>query len=143
MNSYAQVSGMDRDAIQTTAGVVSISKVGKARADGVTFNVTFEGAHFDQLYGSRYGYFTDGDTTHNPAGRIIIEDFVGGFSEPPSVSMYDFRKQPPVVLSISNALDLDEVSWTGDNVFLSAAGKWYVFAHDRLSHSKPPQRTAP
>lgn len=143
MNSYAQISGMDHDAIQTTAGVVSISKVGKAHADGVTFNVTFEGAHFDQLYGSRYGYFTDGDTAHKPAGRIIIEDFVGGFSEPPSVSMYDFRKRPPVVFSIRNALDLDEVRWTDDNVFLSAAGKWYTFAHDRLSRSKPPKRTAP
>ena len=143
MNSYAQVSGTDHDAIQTTAGVVSISKTGKAQADGVTFNVTLRGTHFDQLYGSRYAYFTDGDTAHKPADRIIIEDFVGGFSEPPSVSMYDFRKPQPVVLSIGNALDLDEVRWTNDNVFLSASGEWYTFAHDRLFRSKPPKGTAP
>ncbi|WP_156954266.1 hypothetical protein [Paraburkholderia acidipaludis] len=43
------------------------------------------------------------------------EDFVGGFSEPPSLSMYDFRTQPPVVLSISNALDLNAVRWTDGN----------------------------
>lgn len=142
MNSYAQVSGTDPDAIQTTAGVVSISNVGKARADDVTFNVTFEGAYFDQLYGSRYAYFTDGDTAHKPADCIIIEDFVGGFSEPPAVSMYDFRKPPPVVFPISSTLGLDEVRWADDNAFLSAAGKWYTFAHDRLSRSKLPKGAA-
>ncbi|MBB5503255.1 hypothetical protein [Paraburkholderia sp. MM5384-R2] len=57
------------------------------------------------------------------------EDSVGGFSEPPLPSMYDFRKQPPVVLSISNALNLNEVRWTDDNVFLTAAEKWYTFSN--------------
>jgi hypothetical protein len=143
VHSQAQTSGADQVILQTVAGALSISNVTPVLADGVTFNVSLNGAHFDQCYGSRYAYYPDSTVTGKPIGRIIMEDFNGGFSESASVSMYDFRKHPPVVLSVSDRLDVDDVRWTDDAVFLSTKGKWYIFAHGRLSRSQPPARATP
>ncbi|CAE6792881.1 hypothetical protein [Paraburkholderia nemoris] len=143
VNSHAQTSGPDRDVVQTLAGTLSISRVERVRADSVTFNVSLKGAHFDQYYGSHYAYYVDSSTNSKPVGRMIVEDFNGGASEPPLVSMYDFRKQSPVVLSVSDKLDLDDVRWTADAVFLSTSGRWYAFAHKRLLRSPLPKNATP
>jgi hypothetical protein len=143
MSAYAQTSGGDHDSIQTVAGTLEINKVARAQADGVTFNASLNGAHFDQLYGSHYTYYIDSDETDKPANRVVVEDFSGGFSDPPSVSLYDFRKKPAVALPISDKLDVDDVSWSNNAVLISADGKWYSFSNNKLSRSSPPKKTVP
>ena len=66
--------------------------------------------------------------------------FIGGFSDLPSLTLYDFRKSPPVALPISDKLDLENVRWTDSSVLLSADGKWYSFSRNRLSRLKAPER---
>lgn len=138
--SYAQTSGGDHDTIQTVAGALSVTKVQRVQKDGATFNATLNGANFDQLYGSHYVYYTDSDGTAKPATRIVLEDFVGGFSDLPSLTLYDFRKSPPVALPISDKLDLENVRWTDSSVLLSADGKLYLFSRNRLSRLKAPEK---
>ncbi|PMS28730.1 hypothetical protein C0Z16_23015 [Paraburkholderia rhynchosiae] len=143
VHSQAQTSGADQVVVRTLAGALSIANVTPVQTDGVTFNVALNGAHFDQCYGSRYAYYADSAVRGKPVGRIIIEDFNGGSSDPASVSMYDFRKHPPVVLSVSDRLDVDDVRWTDDAVFPSANGRRHIFAHGKLSRSQPPASATP
>ncbi|SDQ19314.1 hypothetical protein SAMN05443245_0310 [Paraburkholderia fungorum] len=133
--SYAQTDGGDHESIQTAAGTLSIVKVEHIKADGVTFNASLDGAKFDQLYGSRYTYYTDSAGADSPATRVVVQDFIGGFSDTSSVSLYDFRRKPPVALPISGKLDVDDVRWTDSAVLLSANGKWYSFSRNKLSRS--------
>ncbi|MFM0497832.1 hypothetical protein [Paraburkholderia caledonica] len=140
--SYAQTDGGDRDSIQTVAGTLSIVKVEHVKTDGVTFTASLNGAQFDQLYGSHYTYYTDSIGADKPATRVVVEDFIGGFSDTPSVSLYDFRKRPPVALPISNKLDVDDVRWSDSAVLLSANGTWYSFSGKKLARSKPPKKSA-
>lgn len=140
--TYAQTDGGDHDSIQTTAGTLAIDKVEHVKTDGVTFNASLNGAQFDQLYGSHYTYYTDSTGVDKPATRVVVQDFIGGFSDTPSVSLYDLGKKPPVALPISNKLDVDDVRWTDSAVLLSANGKWYSFFRNKLSRSQPPKKTA-
>jgi hypothetical protein len=140
--SYAQTDGGDRDSIQTVAGTLSIVKVEHVKTDGVTFNASLNGAPFDQLYGSHYTYYTDSTGADKPATRIVVEDFIGGFSDTPSVSLYDLRKKLPVVLPITNKLDVDDIRWSDSAVLLSANGSWYTFSGKALTRSKPPKNAA-
>ncbi|WP_322049451.1 hypothetical protein [Paraburkholderia sp. J67] len=136
--SYAQTDGGGRDTIQTVAGTLSIVKVEHMKTDGITFNASLNGAPFDQLYGSHYTYYTDSNGADKPATRIVVEDFIGGFSDTPSLSLYDLRKKPVVVLPISNKLDVDDIRWSDSAVLLSANGSWYSFSGKKLMRSKPP-----
>jgi len=138
--TYAQTSGGDHNTIQTVAGTLSVSKVQRVQKDGITFNASLNGTNFDQLYGSHYTYYTDADRTNKPAARIVLEDFIGGFSDLPSVMLYDFRKIPPVALPISDKLDIDDIRWTDSSVLLSADGNWYSFSGNRLSRVKAPEK---
>ncbi|WP_321952661.1 hypothetical protein [Paraburkholderia bannensis] len=138
--SHAQTSGGDHDSIQTVAGELAISKVARVQADGVTYNATLNGARFDQLYGSHYTWYSDAADSHAPASRIVIEDFSGGFSDAPSVSLYDFRKKPPVVQAVSDKLDVDDVRWTDSAVLINANDKWYAFSRNKLSPSRGPKK---
>jgi hypothetical protein len=133
-SAFAQTSGGNFNDIKTVVGILSIDKVDHVGADGVTFRVKLNGREFDQLYGSRYTYYEDSEN-HGDAARLIVEDFVGGFSDTPTVLLYDFRQKTPNILHVSDHLDVDGVKWTSSAVFLSADGKWYKFCKGRLVRS--------
>lgn len=114
------------------AGVLSISKVGHVANDGATYHVVLDGKHFDELYGSRHMYYPVLDDKSGAISRMVMEDFSGGFSDPPSTSLYDFRRAPPAVVPISSKLDIDDVRWQPGTVLLHAGDKWYTFANGKL-----------
>lgn len=89
----AQTFGGDHDTVRTIAGTLQISKIVRPGSDGVTFDVELDGKPFDQLYGSRYVYYPDSKDQDKAVSRMIMEDFSGGFSDPPTVSIYDFRQK--------------------------------------------------
>lgn len=132
ISAEAQTSGGDHDTIRTIAGTLQISKTVRPGSDGVTFNVELDGQRFDQLYGSRYVYYLDSKQQDKAVSRVVVEDFIGGFSDPPSVSLYDFRQKPAAVLPITDRLDIDDVQWLPGRVLLSAGGKWFAFANGKL-----------
>lgn len=135
-SAFAQTSGEDVNEIKTIIGTLSIVKAQHVAADNVTFHVKLNGREFDQLYGSRYTYYED---SKDAATRIIVEDFTGGFSDPPSVMLYDFRGKNPDILNVSDRLDVDGVRWTSNTVFLSKNGKWYKFYNGQLTRSSLPK----
>jgi hypothetical protein len=138
ISAFAQTSGGNFNEIKTVVGILSIDKVNHVGADGVTFQVKLNGREFDQLYGSHYTYYEDSEN-HGGTTRLIVEDFVGGFSDTPSVLLYDFRQKAPNILHVSDHLDVDGVRWTSSAVFLSANGKWYKFHKGRLLQSGVPK----
>lgn len=137
-SASAQTSGGSFNEIKTVVGVLSIGKVDRVGADGVTFQMKLNGREFDQLYGSHYTYYEDSEN-HDGTARLIVEDFVGGFSDTPSVLLYDFRQKTPNISHVSDHLDVDDVRWTSSAVFLSANGKWYKFYKGRLLRSGAPK----
>lgn len=136
--AFAQMSGGNFNEIKTVDGILSIDKVDHVGADGITFQVKLNGREFDQLYGSHYTYYEDSENLGGTA-RLIVEDFVGGFSDTPSVLLYDFRQKTPNIFHVSDHLDIDGVRWTSSAVFLSANGKWYKFYKGRLLQSSVPK----
>ena len=137
-NSSAQTSDGKFNEIKTIVGILSIGKADNVGLNGVTFQVKLNGREFDQLYGSRYTYYED-STNHAGTARLIVEDFVGGFSDTPSVLLYDFRQNSPTISHVSDHLDVDGVRWTSSAVFLSANGRWYKFYKGRLWRSGAPK----
>ncbi|KVT46441.1 hypothetical protein WL80_10810 [Burkholderia ubonensis] len=129
----ARTAGGDQDAIRTVAGVLTISKVGHVANDGATYHVVLDGKHFDELYGSRHMYYPEPDDKSGAISRMVMEDFSEGFSDPPFVSLYEFRRTPPAVLPISSNLDIDDVRWQPGKMLLHAGDKWYTFANGKLS----------
>lgn len=95
--AFAQTKGTGHDRFQTDAGSLVVSRVGSASGHGATYSVSLNGKAFDQLYGLQYLYYLDQESTDAKVGRMLVEDFIGGFSDPPAVTLYDFRKSPPVV----------------------------------------------
>ncbi|WP_243843975.1 hypothetical protein [Paraburkholderia caballeronis] len=138
VSAFSQTSGGDTEEIKTIAGTLTINKAPHAEADSATFHVKLNGREFDQLYGPRYTYYEDSKDTVG-ATRIIVEDFAGGFSDPPSVMLYDFRKKNPDISNVSGHLDVDGVKWTSKAVFLSENGKWYKFFNGKLTRGGPPK----
>ncbi|MCA8205364.1 hypothetical protein LGM71_30475 [Burkholderia sp. AU33545] len=132
INVKAQTSGGDHDTIRTVAGTLQISKIARPGSDDVTFNVELDGKQFDHLYGSRYVYYPDSKEQDKAVSRLIVEDFSGGFSDPPVISLYDFRQKPAAVLPVSDKLDIDDVRWLPGRVLLSVGGKWFAFANGKL-----------
>jgi len=137
-NVFAQTSGGDINEFKTIAGTLTITKTDHAGVDSATFNVNLNGHEFDQLYGAHYLYYED-DKNPGGASRVLIEDFVGGFSDTPLVLLYDFRGKTPNVSHVSDQLDVDDVRWTSNAVFLSANGKWYRFYKGRLLQGSFPK----
>lgn len=138
-NIFAQTSGSDQNKIKTIAGTLAIEKIGHAaRANGITFEVNLNSQKFDRLYGSHYSYYED-HANSDGATRILMEDFVGGFSDMPSIFIYDFRGKAPNISHVSDQLDVDDVRWTSSAVFLSANGKWYRFYKGTLHQSSLPK----
>ncbi|WP_232458700.1 hypothetical protein [Burkholderia ubonensis] len=132
----AQTAGGDHDTIHTMADALTISKVRHVASDGVMYRVYLDGKQFDELYGPRHMYYSEPDGESGATSRIMMEDFSGGFSDPPSVSLYDFRRTPPAVLPISSKLDIDDVRWQPGKVLLHAGDKWYTFADGKLSPTR-------
>jgi hypothetical protein len=93
---------------------------------------------FDRLYGSHYVYYTDSTAESKLASRIVVEDFVGGFSDAPLVVLYDLRKQPPVALPVSDKLAIDDLRWTPGSVVISVDGQWFAFSGRKLTRVRPP-----
>jgi hypothetical protein len=135
-NAFAQTSGEDVNEIKTIVDTLSIIKAQHVTADNVTFHAKLNGREFDHLYGSRYTYYED---SKDAVARIIVEDFTGGFSDPPSVMLYDFRRKTPDILNVGDRLDVDGVRWTSNAVFLSENGKWYKFYNGKLTRSSLPK----
>lgn len=127
INVKAQTSGGDHDTIRTVAGTLQISKIARPGSDGVTFNVELDGKQFDHLYGSRYVYYPDSKEQNKAVSRLIVEDFSGRFSDPPVISLYDFRQKPAAVLPVSDKLDIDDVRWLPGCVLLSVWGEVVCF----------------
>lgn len=141
--TFAQTEGTGHDTLQTVAGSLVVSKAGSASGDGTTFSVSLNGKAFDQLDGSRYHYYLNQESADAKVGRMLIEDFiVVGFSDPPAVTFYDFRKGIPVVSQVSEKLDFDKLQWTQNSVFFESNGKWFVFEGKRLTEHKPPSSTS-
>ncbi|KWE78955.1 hypothetical protein [Burkholderia territorii] len=140
INVQAQTADGDHDTIHTGAGTLQISKIARPGSDGVTFNVELDGKQFDHLYGSRYVYYPDSAKQDKAISRLIVEDFNGGFSDPPVVSLYDFRQKPAAVLPVSDKLDIDDVRWLPSRVLLSVGGKWLVFANGKLMPVHPKRK---
>ncbi|WP_230938210.1 hypothetical protein [Burkholderia territorii] len=132
LNVKAQTSGGDHDTIRTVAGTLQISKIVRPGSDGITFNVELDGKQFDHLYGERYAYYPDSKEQDKVVSRLIVEDFSGGFSDPPAVSLYDFRQKPAAVWPVSDKLDIDDVRWLPNRVLLRVGGKWFAFANGKL-----------
>lgn len=124
----AQTAGGDHDTIRTVAEALTISKVEHMAGDGVAGHVDLGGKRFDELYGSRHMYYPELDDKSGAISRMVMEDFSGGFSDPPSTSLYDFRRAPPAVVPISK-LDIDDVRWQPGTVLLHAGDKWHTFAN--------------
>lgn len=132
----AQTAGGDHDTIRTVAGALTISKVEHMAGDGVAGHVDLGGKRFDELYGSRHMYYPELDDKSGAISRMVMEDFSGGFSDPPSTSLYDFRRTPPAAVPISSKLDIDDVRWQPGTVLLHAGDKWYTFATYKLKSTK-------
>ncbi|AIO77331.1 TPA: hypothetical protein QDC51_001527 [Burkholderia multivorans] len=128
----AQTFGGDHDTVRTIAATLQISKIVRPGSDGVTFDVELDGKPFDQLYGSRYVYYPDSKDQDKAVSRMIMEDFSGGFSDPPTVSLYDFRQKSAAVLPISDKLDVQDIRWLPNRVLLSVEGRWFAFANGKL-----------
>ena len=137
-NVSAQVDGGNRQSISTVSGTPVIVKLPVTAADGATFDATLNGKPFERLYGSHYVYYTDSTAEDKPASRIVVEDFIGGFSDAPSVVLYDFRKQPAVALPVSDKLAIDDVRWTPSSVVIGADGRWFEFSGRKLTRARPP-----
>ncbi|MDP9651642.1 hypothetical protein [Paraburkholderia caledonica] len=136
-NAFAQADGGDRQSISTVSGTLLIVKLPVPARDGANFNATLNGKPFDRLYGSRYVYYTDSTAEDKPASRIVVEDFVGGFSDAPSVVLYDLRKQPAVALPVSDKLAIDDLRWTASSVVIDADGRWFAFSGRKLTRVRP------
>ncbi|WP_223217450.1 hypothetical protein [Paraburkholderia phenoliruptrix] len=111
-SAFAQADGGDTQSISTVSGTLLIVKLPVRARDGATFNATLNGKSFDRLYGSHYVYYTDSTAEAKPVSRVVVEDFVGGFSDAPSVVLYHLRKQPAVGLPVSDKLAIDDLRWT-------------------------------
>jgi hypothetical protein len=137
-NVFGQTDGGDRQSISTVSGTLLIVKLPVTARDGANFDATLNGKPFDRLYGSHYVYYTDSTAESKPASRIVVEDFVGGFSDAPSVVLYDLRKQPPVALPVSDKLAIDDLRWTPGSVVISVDGQWFAFSGRKLTRVRPP-----
>lgn len=135
---FAQADGADRQSISTVSGTLLIVKLPVMARDAANFNVTLNGKPFERLYGSHYVYYTDSTAEDKRASRIVVEDFIGGFSEAPSVVLYDLRKQPAVALPVSDKLAIDDLRWTPSSVVIGADGQWFAFSGRKLTRVSPP-----
>ncbi|WP_146014034.1 hypothetical protein [Trinickia dabaoshanensis] len=99
----------------------------------MTFTVQLAGYDFDKLYGLRYLYYTESGSRDRPSGRVLMEDFIGGASDTPSIALYDFRKGRPEVVQITDKLDVENVRWRPDAVLLEVDDQWYEFKRGKLS----------
>lgn len=135
---FAQADGADRQSISTVCGTLLIVKLPGTAQDGATFNATLNGKPFDRFYGSHYVYYTDSTAEDKPASRVVVEDFIGGFSDAPSVVLYDLRKQPAVALPVSDKLAIDDLRWTPSSVVIGADGQWFAFSGRKLTRVRPP-----
>lgn len=136
-NAWAQFDGANKNDILTVSGPLQIVKLARPAPDGANFRATLNGSPFDQLYGLRFIYYTDSPAEGKPASRVVIEDFINGFSDAPSVILYDFQKKPATALPISDRLDVDDVRWTNNSVELSANGQWFAFSGHKLTRIHP------
>jgi hypothetical protein len=131
-NACAQFDGANKNVISPVLGPSQIVKLARTAPDGANFSATLNGSPFDQLHGLRFIYYTDSPAEGKPASRVVIEDFIGDFSDAPSVTLYDFRKKPATALPISDRLDVDDLRWTSNSVELSANGQWFAFSGHKL-----------
>jgi len=138
-NVFGQTDGGDRQSISTVSGTLLIVKLPVTARDGANFDATLNGKPFDRLYGSHYVYYTDSTAEGKLASRIVVEDFVGGFADAPSVVLYDLRKQPAATLPVSDKLPIDDLRWTPGSVLIGADGQWFAFAGRKLTRVRPPR----
>ncbi|WP_392396306.1 hypothetical protein [Paraburkholderia caledonica] len=136
-NAWAQFDGGNINDILTVSGPLQIVKLARPAPDGANFRATLNGSPFDQLYGLRFIYYADSPAEGKPASRVVIEDFINGFSDAPSVTLYDFQKKPATLLPISDRLDVDDVRWANNSVELRANGQWFAFSGHKLIRIRP------
>ncbi|MBP0591011.1 hypothetical protein J8I87_15085 [Paraburkholderia sp. LEh10] len=133
---FAQTSGSSGESIATAAGFLTITKLNSSKpGDGGAFAVRLNGKDFDVLYGVKYVYFAD--VKKEVASRIIVEDYIGGFSTPPVLLLYDFLGKTPRVFNVSDSLDVAQVCWSTKSVFLQSNDRWYEFRGTHLVRRQP------
>ena len=131
----AQIS-MGRGAVRTVAGPLTIEEVASTGADPATFRVLLGGRDFDKLYGLNQIYYPDSGASDGLNGRVLMEDFIGGASATPIITMYDFREKSPRIQQVTDKLDVDDVQWRSDGVLLEASNQWYLYRRGKLSKTK-------
>lgn len=137
-HSIARVSGSDNEKFNIAAGQLAISKIDpKISKNNATFSVSINNENFDFLYGVKYVYFEE--RNKNLMSRMIIEDYIGGFSQPPAVIFYDFTKKVPEILSISDSLDIEEVCWNNTPLLIDSGSNWYGMRGQHLARVQPPK----
>jgi hypothetical protein len=132
INCSGQISAEGNDAIETISGRLAIEKVDHIGVDSVTFRVMLNGREFDKLYGSTHIYYPDSGSSDKVNDRVLMEDFIGGASDTPVITLYDFREKSPQILQITDKLDVDDVRWRSGCVLPDANNKWYVYRRGRL-----------
>jgi hypothetical protein len=132
-NCAAQISAARSDTVQTVAGQLAITKVASPGIDAVIFNVLLDGRDIDKLYGLNHIYYPDSGVDGGLNGRVLMEDFIGGASATPVITVYDFREKPPLILQVTDKLDVDDVRWRSDGVLLEASNQWYLYRRGKLS----------
>jgi hypothetical protein len=127
--------------VNTLAGKLTISEA-KMRADGLYSVVELNGAVFDELYG--FAGSCDKHTLKSGVvDRMLIYDFDNGGSNPPSLSLYDFRDKPAEAIPIGGPLLVDEIRWIPNAVLLKLRGGkyrgWYKFDGEKLIEVRVPK----
>jgi hypothetical protein len=122
--------------VNTMAGRLVILDI-NMQADGLYNELKLNGASFDKLYG--FAGSCDKHTLNNGlVDRMLVYDFNNGGSNPPTISLYDFRATPPVALQIGSEFLVGGIKWPKDRGVLlkldggKYKGRWYEFDDEKL-----------
>jgi hypothetical protein len=118
--AQAQESGAGLGPIKTPAGMVEFVP----QAAG--FEAQINSQPFDHLTANRITHFDE-----TSGARMIVESFKA--KGPPSLTLYDLRKQPPSVEHIPRPMALDSVFWQTDEVVLKGTQGWFRYQHGLLT----------
>jgi hypothetical protein len=143
LNVFSSESDIEEcRSVNTVTGKLTIYDANKMRNDGLYSVVELNGKVFDKLYG-----FTGSCDKHilknGLVDRMLMYDFDNGGSNPPSISLYDFRDKPAAAIPIGGPLLVDAIRWTPDAVFLKLRGGkyrgWYKFDGEKLTAVRAPK----